>query len=92
MTYDEANRILDRNDLKKSFRRLAFKYHPDRRCGNATKFKQVVEAFEILSGKRRPRVRIRAAGWTTVWVYGTSYTVRRKDNSTNTSSWTIHQR
>ena len=52
---------VDRNagedELKKSYRRLAMKYHPDRNPGDAEaeeKFKEVKEAFEILSdGQKR---------------------------------------
>ena len=38
-------------DIKKAFRRLAFKYHPDRNQddGAEAKFKELNEAFEVLS-------------------------------------------
>jgi hypothetical protein len=40
------------DEIKKSYRRLALKYHPDRNQGNKTseaKFKEVAEAYEVLS-------------------------------------------
>ena len=40
------------NDIKKSYRKLAFKYHPDRNLGNLNtieKFREIQEAYEILS-------------------------------------------
>ena len=46
-------------DIKKSYRKLAMKYHPDRNQGDAAKtaeekFKEIKEAYEVLSdaGKR----------------------------------------
>jgi len=43
-------------DIKKSFRRLAMKYHPDRNKDDKSteeKFKEVKEAYEILSNKEK---------------------------------------
>lgn len=37
-------------DVKKAYRRLAHKYHPDK-GGDASKFKEVTEAYQILSNK-----------------------------------------
>ena len=47
------------DELKKSYRRCAMKYHPDRNPGDAAaleSFKECKEAYEVLSdaGKRRP--------------------------------------
>ena len=42
------------DDIKKSYRRLAMKYHPDRSKGdpaNEAKFKEAKEAYEVLSEK-----------------------------------------
>lgn len=43
-------------DIKKSFRRLALLYHPDRNLGShlhAAKFKEIREAYEVLSDVRQ---------------------------------------
>lgn len=57
--YDALGVSRDANDgdLKKAYRRLAMKYHPDRNPGDAAaehKFKDVAEAYSILSdGEKR---------------------------------------
>ena len=38
-----------KDEIKKAFYKLAHKYHPDKKGGNETKFKQVNEAYQILS-------------------------------------------
>lgn len=40
------------DDIKKAFRRLAHKYHPDH-GGNAEQFKEINEAYQILSDKEK---------------------------------------
>lgn len=40
-------------ELKKAFRRLAHQYHPDKATGNADKFKEINEAYQVLSDKTK---------------------------------------
>lgn len=45
-------RSADANEIKRSYRKLAMKYHPDRNKDDATaaeKFREVTEAYEVLS-------------------------------------------
>lgn len=38
-------------EIKKAYRRLAHKYHPDKKSGDESKFKEINEAYQILSNK-----------------------------------------
>ena len=49
-----VNKGASKEEIKKAFYKLAHKYHPDKKGGNETKFKEVNEAYQVLSddGKR----------------------------------------
>ena len=42
-----------KEEIKKAFRRLAHKYHPDKGNGNEEKFKEVNEAYQVLSDDKK---------------------------------------
>ena len=41
------------DEIKKAFRKLAHKYHPDKSGGDEAKFKEINEAYQILSDKQK---------------------------------------
>lgn len=50
----EVGRDATEAEIKKAYRSLSLKYHPDRPGGDAEKFKQISEAYETLSdGQKR---------------------------------------
>jgi molecular chaperone DnaJ len=44
-----VNKGASKDEVKKAFYKLAHKYHPDKKGGNETKFKEVNEAYQVLS-------------------------------------------
>lgn len=54
-----VNRNADENAIKKAYRKLAKKYHPDTGAGNVQaeeKFKEITEAYEILSDAEKRKL------------------------------------
>lgn len=52
----EVNKNASAEEIKKSYRRLAMKYHPDRNAGDASaevKFKEINEAYEVLKDEQK---------------------------------------
>lgn len=42
-----------KDEIKKAFRKLAAKYHPDKKTGDEAKFKEISEAYAVLSDDKR---------------------------------------
>ena len=48
-----VERGASQEDIKKSFRKLAHQYHPDKKGGDEQKFKEINEAYSILSDDKK---------------------------------------
>jgi curved DNA-binding protein CbpA len=44
-----VDRNADESEIKKAYRKLAKEYHPDKSSGNEEKFKEVADAYDILT-------------------------------------------
>lgn len=42
-----------KDEIKKAFRKLAAKYHPDKKTGDEKKFKEISEAYAVLSDEKK---------------------------------------
>src|SRR3989344_8906942 len=48
-----VDRKAGKDEIKKAFRKLAHEHHPDKKSGNADKFKEVNEAYSVLSDDQK---------------------------------------
>jgi len=48
-----VNKSASKEEIKKAFYKLASKYHPDKKGGDEAKFKEVNEAYQVLSNDQK---------------------------------------
>lgn len=48
-----VSKTASQEEIKKAFRKLAHEHHPDKAGGNETKFKEINEAYGVLSDKKK---------------------------------------
>lgn len=49
----DVDKSASQDDIKKAFRKLATKYHPDKKGGDEAKFKEISEAYSVLSDSKK---------------------------------------
>lgn len=48
-----VSKSASKDDVKKAFRKLASKYHPDKKTGDEAKFKEISEAYSVLGDDKK---------------------------------------
>jgi molecular chaperone DnaJ len=48
-----VQRTASKDEVKKAFRKLASEYHPDKKTGDEAKFKEISEAYAVLSDEKK---------------------------------------
>ena len=73
-----VSRTSSQDDIKKAYRKMAHQYHPDKQGGNEAKFKEVNEAYQVLSdpGKRESMIILVLPIMTVVFRAGPSIMLR----------------
>jgi len=62
-----------KDEIKKAYRKLALKYHPDRPEGDEAKFKQISAAYDQLTNPNKPRSPFGSPGQGTPGPFGQQY-------------------
>ena len=52
----DIDKNASKDTIKKAFRKLSLKYHPDKPTGDAEKFKKINEAYQTLSDDNKKRI------------------------------------
>ena len=48
-----VDKTASQDQIKKAYRKLSLQFHPDKKTGNAEKFKQINEAYQILGDEEK---------------------------------------
>ena len=50
-----VDKTASQDQIKKAYRKLSLQFHPDKKTGNAEKFKQINEAYQILGDEEKKK-------------------------------------
>lgn len=80
----EISESATQDEIKKAFRNLAKQYHPDSESGNEEKFKEINDAYEILSDKDKKKIydsKLKNNSYSDSFQYENIYDIMRKAKS-----------